>query len=152
MKLLSAKNYLINVKLFVVNTTSDATNKLAVASAAILFSNIGNGVQVKVNKNAAGDSGGFLFQTSWSGRAEFGCLGNDDFTLKVSPDGSTYYESWVIDKDSGDCAFKANISLPDGVTAPATVTGQTFLYVDSADGDLKVKFGDGTIKTIATDT
>ena len=33
-----------------------------------------------------------------------------------------------------------------------TVAGSGLIYVDSADGDLKIKFGDGTVKTIATDT
>ena len=42
--------------------------------------------------------------------------------------------------------------LVDGVTAPATESGYARIYVDSADGDLKVKFGDGTVKTIATDS
>ena len=42
--------------------------------------------------------------------------------------------------------------LTDGVTAPSTAAGWALLYVDTADGDLKVKFGDGTVKTIATDT
>ena len=44
------------------------------------------------------------------------------------------------------------MAIVDGVTAPATASGKAFIYVDSADGDLKVKFGDGTVKTIATDT
>lgn len=43
-------------------------------------------------------------------------------------------------------------SLVDGVTAPAAVVGVAIIYVDVADGDLKVIFGDGTIKTLATDT
>ena len=42
--------------------------------------------------------------------------------------------------------------MVDGVTAPATTSGYAKIYVDSADGDLKVKFGDGTVKTIATDS
>jgi len=44
------------------------------------------------------------------------------------------------------------VAIVDGVTAPATASGKAFIYVDTADGDLKVKFGDGTVKTIATDT
>jgi hypothetical protein len=42
--------------------------------------------------------------------------------------------------------------LKDGVTAPSATVGLAKLYVDTSDGDLKVIFGDGTIKTIATDT
>lgn len=42
--------------------------------------------------------------------------------------------------------------LLDGLTAPATATGIAQLYVDTSDGDLKVVFGDGTVKTIVTDT
>lgn len=42
--------------------------------------------------------------------------------------------------------------LTDGVTAPDTATGWALLYVDTSTGDLMVKFGDGTTKTIATDT
>jgi len=44
------------------------------------------------------------------------------------------------------------LSVIDGVSAPSTVAGSALIYVDSADGDLKIKFGDGTVKTIATDT
>lgn len=41
--------------------------------------------------------------------------------------------------------------LSDGIVAPAAIPGFAQLYVDTADGDLKVKFGDGVTKTIATD-
>src|SRR3954463_8097550 len=40
-----------NVPILGVNATADSTNKLTVASAAVLFNNIGNGVQAKLNKN-----------------------------------------------------------------------------------------------------
>jgi hypothetical protein len=42
--------------------------------------------------------------------------------------------------------------MVDGVTAPSATSGYAKIYVDTADGDLKVIFGDGTIKTIATDS
>lgn len=46
----------------------------------------------------------------------------------------------------------SHIQLKDGITAPSTLTGWAYIYIDTADGDLKIKFGDGTVKTIATDT
>ena len=42
--------------------------------------------------------------------------------------------------------------LTDGVTAPDTVSGWALIYVDGANGDLSIRFGDGTIKVIVTDT
>lgn len=44
------------------------------------------------------------------------------------------------------------LRIKDGVTAPGATTGAANIYVDTADGDLKVVFGDGTVKTIVTDT
>ena len=44
------------------------------------------------------------------------------------------------------------LDVTDGVTAPASATGRARIYVDTADGDLKVIFADGTVKTIVTDT
>lgn len=44
------------------------------------------------------------------------------------------------------------LQIRDGISAPATANGWASLYVDSADGDLKVKFGDGVVKTIVVDT
>ena len=103
-----------------VNTTADETNKLAVASEAILFNHIGGSLQVKLNKNATGNAAGFLFQNNWSARAEFGLLGDDNFTLKVSPDGGTFYDSLKMLADSGRVALKRNAS---GQSAAGTTQG-----------------------------
>jgi hypothetical protein len=47
------------------------------------------------------------------------------------------------------------VRLTDGVTAPSSFpfgwTATAQIYVDSADGDLKIRFSDGTVKTIITD-
>jgi hypothetical protein len=42
--------------------------------------------------------------------------------------------------------------LIDGISTPTTVSGVAFIFVDSADGDLKIKYGDGTVKLIVVDT
>lgn len=42
--------------------------------------------------------------------------------------------------------------IKDGVATPATISGYAVPFVDVSDGDLKIKFSDGKIKTIVTDT
>ena len=44
------------------------------------------------------------------------------------------------------------LAIPDGVATPNATSNQGKIYIDSADGDLKIIFGDGTIKTIITDS
>jgi hypothetical protein len=83
-----------------INTSADATNRLALASAASLFSHDGAGHQLKLNKAMAGDTGSILFQTAWSGRAEMGLAGTDDFSIKVSPDGSAWTNALSINRST----------------------------------------------------
>lgn len=45
-----------------------------------------------------------------------------------------------------------SIDIEDGVTAPSAEVGKAKIYVDAADGDLKVKFGDGFVAVIAADS
>ncbi len=94
-----------------INTMADASNKLAVRSNAVLLTAItaGDGgtgdMQAKLNKEAAGDTASLLFQTGFSGRAELGLAGDDDFHLKVSPDGAAWTEALVIDRTNGRATF-----------------------------------------------
>lgn len=100
-----------NINRLGINATADAANRLAVKSAAILFDHNGSDSQVKVNKSASGSKASHLFQSNLSGRAEFGLIGNDDFTLKVSSDGTTFNESFVVDRTTGNIDFKKQISV-----------------------------------------
>lgn len=104
-----------NATLIGINTTADITNKLSVASPAILFNHAGNGCQVKVNKNAVSDTASLLFQTAFSGRAEMGLTADNDFHFKVSSDGSAWKEAFIIDRNTGDARFQKFL----GFGAPA---------------------------------
>jgi hypothetical protein len=53
---------------------------------------------------------------------------------------------------SAKITVDGGVAILDGMTAPATISGFAQIYVDTADGDLKIKFGDGTVKTIVTDS
>ena len=92
-----------------VNTMADASNRLAISSPNSLFSHEGNGHQLKVNKNTVGDTASVLFQSNWSGRAEFGLTGDDNWHVKVSPDGSAWNEALIADKDTGAVRFPAGL-------------------------------------------
>ena len=88
-----------------VNATADATNRLAVSSDASLFNHDGSDHRLKVNKAGAGNTASVLFQSNWSGRAEFGLAGDEDFRVKVSPDGSAWHDALAIDRASGAVAL-----------------------------------------------
>lgn len=59
------------------------------------------------------------------------------------------YNSGVF--DSG-LDIGGRLYITDGLSAPPTKAGKAALYIDSADGDFKIKFSDGTVKTIVLDT
>lgn len=71
-----------------------------------------------------------------------------------------YIDNQINKKFSNKATKKINeefylnfgLRLKDGITIPDTESGYVVLYIDSADGDLKIKFGDGTVKTIVTDS
>jgi len=90
-----------------INTTADATNRLAVAAPASLFTHDGNGHQLKLNKAAAADTVSLLFQANWSGRAEMGLMGDNAWRLKVSPNGSAWVNALTVDATTGGVTFIA---------------------------------------------
>lgn len=92
-----------------INTTADSTNRLALSSPASLFTHEGAGHQAKINKASSGDTSSVLFQSDWNGRAEMGLVGDDDFQIKVSPDGESWTTAFQVNSDTG------RVSVPHGV-------------------------------------
>lgn len=100
-----------------INASADATNKLTVSSDAVLLNHAGAGHQLKINKNALGDTASLVLQTGYSGRVELGLAGNDDFSFKVSADGSAWNTALSADATSGA------ITLPQGATVSGAIQG-----------------------------
>ena|SRR3990167_1824737 len=74
------------------------------------------------------------------------------FSPSIKPNADNNTISIGLEDASFNGVYVGRVSLIDGITAPGTVAGQAQIYVDTADGDLKVKFGDGITKTLATDS
>lgn len=116
-----------------VNTTADTTNRLAVKSDAVLFSHDdvtpGTGDQrTTLNKSAEAKTASFLFQDNWSGRAEIGLAGDDDFSFKVSPDGAIWHTPLKLKSDGS--AVEAAAPVEHGV--PPMLPVYTFATLPSA--------------------
>jgi hypothetical protein len=138
---LAAVSAIQNLALLGIRTTADTTNRLAVKSDAVLLSHDdvtpGTGhLRVTLNKSAAAKDASFTFQDAFSTRALFGLLGDDDFSVKVSPDGSTFYLGVSIDKDTGHVGLGGAVA--DALNA-LIVKGTAFLF-DRETDDVRFTF------------
>ena len=103
---------------FGVNTDADDVNRLAVKSDAVLLSHDdvtpGSGdLRLIVNRDTPGDTAAVLFQTGFQGQVEFGLLGQDSFSAKVSSDGVNFAEAFRIDHQTAKVAI-ANLQIGHG--------------------------------------
>ncbi|MEP3630221.1 MAG: DUF2793 domain-containing protein [Hyphomicrobiales bacterium] len=95
---------------FGVNTNADDHNRLSVRSDGVLLTHETGDIRAVVNKQAEGNTASFLFQDNFSGRAEIGLTGSDDFRFRVSADGSEFRDSLVLDKQTGQANFPNGFS------------------------------------------
>lgn len=109
-----------------INGMADDVNRLLVRSEAVLLDNVGAGHQMKVNKASEPDTASLLFQSAYKGHAEMGLTGDNDFTVKVSPDGNEFIDSMVVERASGD------VSFPNGVNR-SQLTASTARSGDAAE-------------------
>lgn len=116
---IAAMTSLNNMALLGVGTTADAANPLSAKLNNALFAaktvaEGGDGhLRYKLSKESAAKTLSFLFQDNYSGRAEIGLTGDDNFHFKVSPDGSAWHEGIVINRSTGAVTFP-NTTLAGG--------------------------------------
>ena len=109
-------------------TTADASNPFAAKLNKALWTarpvaEGGDGsLRYTLNKDGASDVLSVLLQSGYGGRAEFGLIGDDAFSLKVSPDGASWREALKVDPATG------RISAPAGA-------GRVEATLFSSDGD-----------------
>jgi hypothetical protein len=132
-----------------VNTTADASNRLAVASANSLFNHDGTDHRIKINKAATSDTASVVFQQGFAGRAECGLTGDGNFHLKVSPDSTTWRDALVLVAATGTPRLPTApvAALPSAVGAG----GGAMLFVPDDAGGAVVAFSDGLAWRRVTD-
>jgi len=114
-----------NLALLGIGTAADSTNVLSAKLNNALFAaktvaEGGSGdLRYKLSKAAAANTLSFLFQDNFSGRAEIGLAGDDDFHFKVSSDGTTWTEGIRI-AATGKVSFPASGGPRELLTANRT--------------------------------
>jgi hypothetical protein len=123
-----------------VSATADATNRLSVASPATLLTHAGGGHQLKLNKAAASDTASLLFQTGFSGRAEMGTAGGEDFSVKVSADGVAWQTALSAEAATGEVTLPWPLHLGGQAADPVSAPDGT-LWLNTTTGEVKVQSG-----------
>jgi len=127
-----------------INGASDATNRLMVRGPASLFQGDTAGHQMKINKIGNTATASLALQTGFATRAEIGLVGNNDLTLKVSPDGSSFIEGMVVDGTSGHVTVKQGLNLLPAAGDPASPANGDLWY-NSSTGKFRGRQGGGNI-------
>jgi hypothetical protein len=114
-----------------IGTTADGVNPFVAKLNKALWSarygaEGGDGsLRYAMNKEEASGVLSLLMQTDWSGRAEVGLIGDDDFLIKVSDDGAAWKEALRIDVASGATDFPHTPAL----SAVAGLNGMNGAFV-----------------------
>lgn len=105
-----------NLQQLGLGAAADSYNKILAKTPSSLFSaeypaDGGSGdTRLSLNKATSGHTALIGWQDNWSARAEMGLLNDDDITLRVSGDGSTWRNVLVGDGTTG------KLALPNGVS------------------------------------
>ena len=107
-----------------IGTAPDPNNPLSVYGPSALFNGATN-FNVTVNKGgsagASSDTASFIFEDGFSGRAQIGLCGDDNFHFKVSPNGSTWTNGITIDATTGAVTLgNARTALSDAAYTALT--------------------------------
>lgn len=116
-----------NITLLGVGTTADTTNPFSAKlnNALWVAKTVAEGgdgdLRYKLSKESASKTLSYLFQDNFSGRAEIGLTGDDDFHFKTSADGSTWVDALILDKTTGATKINTGFFLP-GDLSPSQIT------------------------------
>lgn len=107
-----------NANLLGVNASADTANRLSVASDNVLFNHENSDIRIKLNKADTADTTSFVFQTNWTGHAEIGLTGDNDFHFKVSGNGTTFTDALILKSDGKAAQFSKSVGV--GIEIPQT--------------------------------
>ena len=118
-----------------VNASATENARFGVSSSDSFLTHEGDSHRLSINKATAEDTGSLIFKTNWTGHAEMGLAGNNDFSIKVTSDGVNWSEGLVLDSQNGKVSFPSGIKNPQLSGTPGSLTDMDIIYLDQTIGD-----------------
>ncbi|MFO1100241.1 MAG: DUF2793 domain-containing protein [Xanthobacteraceae bacterium] len=119
-----------NLTLLGAGTAADAANPFAAklnnalwTAKSVAEGGDGN-LRYKLSKESAAKTLSMLFQDNYSGRAEIGLTGDDDFHFKTSPDGSSWVDALLLDRATGATKVGSGFFLAGNISPPQITADQ----------------------------
>ena len=109
-----------------VGTAPDPNNPLSVYGASALFN--GTNFNFTINKAASGDTASVIFEDGFSGRAQMGLNGSDNFSFKVSANGSAWTTAIALDATTGVATLANQRTAVSDAAYSALVTDRLIAY------------------------
>jgi hypothetical protein len=94
--------------------------------------------------NTTGDTALFRLIGDGAGNGNYAQFGSDGVFRGMIVGG--------LDEPDAMLDVRGYMCIEDGSTAPTNIANRAFIYVDTADGDLKVMFADGFTAVLAADS
>ncbi|MFZ1962202.1 MAG: hypothetical protein WAU78_01805, partial [Roseiarcus sp.] len=114
-----------------IGTAPDYNNVLSAYGASALFNGAGN-FNLTINKGGSGgvpaDTASLIFEDGFSGRAQMGLNGSDNFSFKVSPNGSSWTTAIALDATTGVATLANQRTAVSDAAYSALVTDRLIAY------------------------
>jgi len=124
-----------------INTAPDTNNRLSVSGQSTIFNHDRSDHRVSINRAGPADTASLVFQTGFSGRAEFGLAGENGLQLRSSVDGSTWVTRLML-SDTDPAVLlpslrsgQVDVSFGEAVSIEAPSAGGFFIVLVGDEGD-----------------
>lgn len=133
-----------------VNTIANDISRLSVETQDVLLSydsgSASGDMNLKINKALPPDEAMLSFDRAWNSKAIMGLLGNDNLSVKVSPDGASYKTAVEVAADNGKILYNESIFSHStlnvkGMNLSGTADGYFCFTVTNTNADMTNKGG-----------
>ncbi len=137
------------VEMLGINTLASEQSRFGVGSNDSFFTHEGSSHRLSINKASLVDTSSLIFKTNWTGHAEIGLSGNNDFSVKVTSDGENWSDSIVVSADNGKVGFPSGLQNAELSGVPDDLNGMDIIFIDAVSGD-DTKDGTAASRAIKT--